>query len=76
MWQKWRRKGEHLNHKYDPGGHISITQEGRVMSRVMSIAKQLIHSLNACDVVGLCERMRIQNPVSPSPVLMNMDRIL
>lgn len=24
VWQKWiRKEGEHLNHKYDPGGHIS-----------------------------------------------------
>lgn len=35
---------------------VIVIQEGRDVSHVMSINNQLIHLVNACDVMGLCTR--------------------
>lgn len=35
---------------------VIVIQEGRAVSHVLSIHNQLIHLVNACDVMGLCTR--------------------
>lgn len=33
---------------------LIVIQEGRAVSHVISVNNQLIHSVNACDMMGLC----------------------